>query len=1680
MESSASFQEMVKDALSSSYKHPYVIIDKSQQILKTNGDTRSFLLFSKKKENVNLLEAIKPELRLEINELLARAIEKNSSESGKINRLSFSGGLFPIRIIVKPLVSGKSTQTYFLIIFEKLDVEGFTNGKNDLVSPNSDENTLSYLKKELKNAKLAQERTEKNLNRILEQSMDVFCTLDETGKFLWLSEAAINLLGYRAEELKGKSFLELVSRENRFKSLRAALELMKGKSDISFENSHIRSDGSIIPINWSARWYPDEKIAYCLGRDATSQKEAASKLKTNEALLSEAQRVANMGSWNFDFKQQQLIWSDASYDVFGLKKETFSVNYRSFLDLVVEGYQSMVAHTYRRFKETGEPFSISYQILTADGEERIIEEQGYSEIDEDGTIVRLFGTVQNVTERKKAEEEIKSSNQRFKYVTQATSDVIWDWDLQAKRVYWGDNYQEIFGEIPSYNHLPDVEKVVKRLHPEEIANVIESSARVVKSKENHWAYEHRYLKSDGSYAYVSNKALVIRGSNGRAIRVIGAMHDITKSRRESIQKQFLSEISQIFKREKTLHSSLVSLLSHLMNFGKFQIGEIWLLNTTSERLDLFAHHADQKRKESFYGRMEKEVQLSEGEGLPGMVWQSKQMVIWDDIYKKESFIRREAALASGLLCAFGIPLSHYGEFTGVLLLGSVTTVDKLLIHKPLFKELEDFLGSEIQRKELEEQLIRIYDAAPEIVCVAGFDGFFKKVNPSMCSLLGYSEEEILKTPIIDFTHPEDREKTQNEFAALNGGIGHLKFENRFLTKSGKTLWLSWSTNIFQEEKITYSVAKDITEQKELELLLDNATKLAKIGGWEIDLMNKSFFWSSMTKEIHEVPADFLPDLETGINFYREDAREEVKSIIRKAIQEGKAFDFEIPLVTAKGNEKWVRVIGNMEYRDGRCVRIYGSFQDIHAKKLAEMRLQVTADNIPGVIFKYHLYPDGSDKITQLTKGAYDLYGYSPRECVENINLIWDQTKAGGDFEAVRASIMKSAKQMERWHCQYRSKRPDGKILWHEGFGTPQKQPDNSIVWDSLIIDISEKKKLEDLLARASKLARIGSWEMETREGAGKTMYWSPSTREIYEVNEAYSPTLAKNLTFFKGDSNRKIREAIEKLIQTGEEYDLELMIETARGNKKWIRSIGQSEWFRGKCQKIYGSIQDIHLRKLAEEKQRKLLQERNNTLESIGDGFFAVDKDWIITYWNRKAEQILGKPKEEVLGANLWEIYQDKAAREFFPEYSRAMEKQEVVNIERYYRGLNIWVEISIYPSAEGLSVYFKDVTEKKLAFEAVKTSNERFKLVNKATNDAIYDWNISTGITLWGDGFERILGYKAENFTQLDQFIAIIAPEQREGFKNDLSKSLKQKDSSIWEREYVLNKKDGSMAEILERGYILRDKKSGEALRMVGALNDITQRKVYENSLKQLNTDLKKYARDLSRSNAELEQFAYIASHDLQEPLRMVTSFLTQLEKKYDKALDEKAHQYIHFAVDGARRMRQIILDLLEFSRVGRMDGRLVELDVGKLLEDVLHLQRKSIEEKNASFAIDPMPVIKAFRSPMVQIFQNLIENALKYNRKHIELKINIKAIELPDAWQFLVEDNGIGIEKQYFDKIFVLFQRLHKSDQYAGTGMGLAIVKKHVENLNGNIWVNSVVGKGTDVYFTIPKNLEEKEVLG
>jgi PAS domain S-box-containing protein len=495
---------------------------------------------------------------------------------------------------------------------------------------------------------------------------------------------------------------------------------------------------------------------------------------------------------------------------------------------------------------------------------------------------------------------------------------------------------------------------------------------------------------------------------------------------------------------------------------------------------------------------------------------------------------------------------------------------------------------------------------------------------------------------------------------------------------------------------------------------------------------------------------------------------------------------------------------------------------------------------------------------------------------------------------------------------------------------------------------------------------------------------------------------------------------------------------------------------------MISTVTDVTEKVLNKKEIKRALVEKQNILESISDSFYAVDRDLNFTFVNKSALKLLGKETlDELIGKHLFTEFPELEKTVFKDYLLEVIKSNKPARFEFYYEPYQAWFEENIYPSKEGFSFYFKDITKRKLISKALEEAYEKESEILDSISDAFLAVDRDFNFTYFNQKAEKLLQIKKEDAIG--------------GNKWDLFSYAK---GTIAEEEYNKALKNNETRtfdfynEPLNKWFNIRSYPSKAGLSIY--FRDISQEKQTQQKLEELNAELKQYTQKLEQSNKNLEQFAYIASHDLQEPLRMVSSFMTQLQKKYEDQLDDKAQTYINFAVDGTHRMRQIIVDLLEYSRAGTQKEELQKLDLNDEIAEVLSLFHSSISKKNIDLEIDELPVINYSRTAIRQLLHNLIGNAIKYSNVDKRPKIEVKVMEDKDKYQFKINDNGIGFDPKYKEKIFEIFQRLHSKSQYSGTGLGLAICKKIVEKYGGSIWVESQVGIGSTFYFTIPKNIK------
>jgi len=547
-------------------------------------------------------------------------------------------------------------------------------------------------------------------------------------------------------------------------------------------------------------------------------------------------------------------------------------------------------------------------------------------------------------------------------------------------------------------------------------------------------------------------------------------------------------------------------------------------------------------------------------------------------------------------------------------------------------------------------------------------------------------------------------------------------------------------------------------------------------------------------------------------------------------------------------------------------------------------------------------------------------------------------------------------------------------------------------------------------------------------------------------------------------------------------------VDSVRVEKRYLRKDGSIVWVSftmvverdaaGKPQYEIAFYDDITARKHAEAALRESEERFRSVVDSANEGILVYDKQLNVVAGNLAAERILGLPLANIIGAAGFTsllpcvhadgspVLPDERPTRLTVKSGKPL-TGEIVGIYRADGSMN-WVSVNTgflrRPGDTdwyGVVSTIGDITKQRHAELALSASEALYRQTFELATAGIAHVDLSGRFMKVNRRLCEILGYGEQEL--IGRPVKEIShPEDRNLTDSQRMRVRSgEKQSVRFEKRYL--RKSGAIVWV-DLSVALACDASGVPQYEIALFDDITERKKAEAALREAHEELK-------RSNAELEQFAYVASHDLQEPLRMVSSYTQLLMRRYGDKLDGDAREFTAFIVDGATRMKQLIEDLLAYSRVGTRDKNFKPVDAGSSLGRALTNLRAAIQDSGATVTHDPLPTIPCDEVQLAQLFQNLIGNALKFRKPDAAPAVHVGAADQGAEWEFMVRDNGIGIEPQYFERIFMVFQRLHDKGEYPGTGIGLAIVKKVVERHGGRIWVQSQPGAGTTFHFTMPK---------
>lgn len=844
-------------------------------------------------------------------------------------------------------------------------------------------------------------------------------------------------------------------------------------------------------------------------------------------------------------------------------------------------------------------------------------------------------------------------------------------------------------------------------------------------------------------------------------------------------------------------------------------------------------------------------------------------------------------------------------------------------------------------------------------------------------------------------------------------------------------------------------AKDVTERemavrqiKSDSKKLAAAQEIAKIGYWKLDIGKQRLFWSDEVYKIFGLDKDTIQ-----INFSLFSALihpEDKKTFLeaRDAAYSGKnELNIEFRIVLHDGTQKWVHEIGKLEKDEkGNPVVFEGTIQDVtHSKELkisleeSNLRYNYSTKATFDAVYDWDFQSD----VCYWGEGFERDFGYDPKALKDP--YFWETHIHPDDHERVEREIWSAIKgTVSNWLNEYRFQKADGSysyildrsIIIRDCNGKAKRMI-------GAMQDITEKKKLQDILDKTSRLAKIGSWEIDVES---ETIFTTDLTREIREAPKDYTPSFQEGIAYFKEGPSRDIMKLrYEEAVQEGKPWQEDVQIYTYKGNLKWVRAIGVPEMINGKCRRIVGSYQDIDERKKTELEILHLYEEKTSILESIGDAFFRVDENWLVTYWNNEAEKVMQVSRNQITGKSLWEVFPKSVGATPHKKYQEAMITKKRVVFEYYYSSVDKWFEVSAYPYDGGLSVYFRDITERKLAQIQLNESEKRYSELFRLNPHPIWVFEPDTlKFVQVNQAAVNLYEYSEEEFLNL----TVLDMRPREEIPNFMKalKSPVSKDGYISGR-FVHKTKHNNIiyVEVKSKPLFMNDKEYRLAI-----FTDITEKMKLEQDL------TRAIIRTQENERYELGAELHDNICQILASTHISMGVLSKSVNPEGKELFQQCRDYISLATQEIRNLSHRLAPAF-------YNDSTLEEGFNVLLNTA------NVEEKynvNLYFdeAVKKANLTKDLQMNLYRILQEQLRNIVKYaDCKNIDVDLLISNNKL----KMRVADDGCGFDIAT-----------------AKGGIGLSNMRRRIELFEGKFDVYSSPGNGCELVIDIPLKKEFMEI--
>ncbi|MCX7877804.1 MAG: PAS domain S-box protein [Ignavibacteria bacterium] len=1531
---------------------------------------------------------------------------------------------------------------------------------------------------ERKNSERVLKENENKYRNLFDFATDAIFVQSLDGRIISVNNKACELFGYSREEFRNMKFSDLIG-ENITDSTFLIYQSLKEKGNYQFESRYKCKDGSFVDVDISMKLIRlhDEEVVQLFVRDISDKKAAQEKLNILAAAvksISEAVSITdNEGKLIFVNQAFERMYGYKSSEILGkeinfLRSSKNSPELLQLIDTKTKqgGWQGELINVTKDGREF--PIYLSTSLLKNDK----------------GETIASIGIANDITERKAYENALRLSEQRYQDLYDSAPDMYFSIlpDGTVKSVnksgaeYLGYNVDELIGnEVWKVVYKDDLEYVTKKM------------MKIFTTKLTGENLEFRKVKKDGTVIWVNESTKLLFDKNGEPKELFIICRDITKN------KEFQLALQESERKYRNLaHHVPVSVARYSLITNEFE-------------------YANKEFERQMGCSVEEYSKLSR---------QEKSAIIYNEDREKvyHNYEKWKRENCRGMLHFDYRIVNRKGEFMWLdtFIYADFDETGKPAIMNEICIDITERKNAELSILASERRYRNLASNAPVAVTRINAKTMkYEYVNDEFTRQTGFTMDEynnLSKEELKALSYPEDFKRVNEFFNKWkeNGFKGTHKLEYRLFNRSGEIIWLDTYLYADFDEKgnllAINQICIDITEQKKAnEKIKENEEKYRNLASNAPVAVTRFL--------IKENIYDFANEEFTRQSGYtiEEYNRIDDNKLIEMVHPEDRERIFRFYKDWSKGGYKgtqhidyrifnrfkklvWLDTYLYAEFdKEGKAFAINQICIDITEQKKAQEELRekdkkfkVLIDNVNDIITL--LNKDGDIKFS--SPSLEKLLGYKENEFLNNniLNYIHPDDR---DAFIEKFNLISSKTDKNILNVQFRCLTSSGEWKWHEG--NLQNLLDEPLI-EAIILtqrDITERKKAEEEILLQK------SYFQQLFENSPEGIVMLDNEDRVVNVNKGFEKMFQYSLEEIKGKTlnNFIVPESLQEqasqfslFVVKGEIIQRETVRKRKDGSNVEVSILAYPITLGENQIGIYGIYSDITERKEtekalrnSEERYKAFIKQstegiwRFEFLEPISIDLPHEEQLKLIFRYGYLAEcnDVFAKmygydSATELIGTRLSDLLPESDPRNIEFIKSGIASGYKIDNQESYetdrFGNTRVFINnlVGILENNYLVRVWGtqRDITEAKRAQEELqRTQLKLATLLENLPDVVLYEIGPTYFIS---ENVKDLLGYPQSMFIENKDFLkSLMHPSDRMVVEEKNKEWEENGSKGVLNTEFRARRENGEYLWIEDHKIKLKMNDGSE--KIAGVLIDVNEHKRAEAKLKTL-------AEKLSQSNKELEQFAYVASHDLQEPLRMVSSYIQLLQKRYKGSLDAQADEFINYAVEGVSRMKMLINDLLIYSRVNTREFEFEPVDCNLVLKQTISNLKTAIDESGAIIRVEPLPTVYANSLYMGQLFQNLLSNAIKFRKEGVRPEITVSAKHNQNEWMFSVSDNGIGLEKEFAEKIFVIFQRLHSNSEYPGTGIGLAICKRIAEKFGGHIWVESEKGKGATFHFTVP----------